>query len=174
MHLLKCENEHIYDSDKFRTCPHCSRITFDAAGLDIYGLNQADVDTEIPGDELQENYERIAMRRTVGMLVCVEGAMLGEGFLLKEGENSIGRASNMDVALTREVTISRKEHAIIYYDRNTDSFTLTVGKEDAVVLCNDVWVKTNCRLQDRDELVLGECRLVFVEAGNVWQIEGRK
>jgi hypothetical protein len=108
------------------------------------------------------------------MLVCVEGAMLGEGFLLKEGENSIGRASNMDVALTREVTISRKEHAIIYYDQNTDSFTLTVGKEDAVVLCNDIWVKTDCRLQDRDELVLGECRLVFIEAGNVWQIKGRK
>lgn len=169
MHLLKCENGHIYDSDKFRSCPHCSKVMLDVFATDTYGLNQSEVDTEIPPEEIQGSYERIGMRKTVGMLICVEGEMSGEGFLLKEGDNSIGRASNMDVALTREVTISRKEHAVIHFDGDTGTFTLKAGKEEAAVLCNGKQIETECTLQDRDELMLGECRLVFVEAGSVWQ-----
>lgn len=167
MHLMKCENGHIYDKDKFRSCPQCSNIVLEAAIMDRTAYSQADTDTEVPESSLQENYDRIGRRKTVGMLVCVTGAMEGDGFLLKEGVNDIGRASNMDVALTQEVSVSRKKHATIHYDNEKNSFTLRVMKDREDVLCNGNPV-TECELQDYDEVTIGECKLVFVNAGKIW------
>lgn len=168
MHLLKCGQGHIYDADKFRSCPHCSKIDIDIAVADTFGENQADVDTEIPEGERLEEYEQIGIRKTVGMLVCVKGQMMGAGFLLMEGENDIGRASNMDVALVREVTISRKYNASICYNEKGE-YILKVGKDKGEVFCNGKLVESECVLKDRDELELGECRLVLIEAGSIWQ-----
>lgn len=168
MHLLKCEQGHIYDADKFRSCPHCSKIDIDLAVADTFGENQADVDTEIPPGEQLEEYERINIRKTVGMLVCVKGQMIGAGFLLREGENDIGRASNMDVALVREVTIPRKCSASICYNENRE-YILKVRKDKGEVFCNGKLVESECVLKDRDELELGECKLVLIEAGSIWK-----
>ncbi|MBO5469881.1 MAG: hypothetical protein J6A03_09130 [Lachnospiraceae bacterium] len=53
MHLIKCENEHIYDKDKFRSCPHCSKIRIEVRQPDTYGFGQKDVETATPekGDQ---------------------------------------------------------------------------------------------------------------------------
>ncbi len=169
MHLMKCENGHIYDRDKFRSCPHCSNIVLEATMMDMAAYSQMEMDTEIPESSLQEDYERIGRRKTVGMLICVSGVMQGDGFMLKEGENDIGRASNMDVALTQEVSISRKKHATIYYDEQNIEFTLKTVNDRNGVLCNGVPVRER-KLQDRDELTIGKCKLVFVEAGSIWKM----
>ena len=55
MHLMKCENGHIYDKDKFRSCPQCSNIVLEAAIMDRTAYSQADTDTEVPESSLQEN-----------------------------------------------------------------------------------------------------------------------
>ena len=167
MHLMKCENGHIYDRDKFRSCPQCSDIVLKVTSMDRTAYNQTDTDTEVPESSLQENYERIGRRKTVGMLVCVTGVMEGDGFLLKEGVNDIGRASNMDVALTQEVSVSRKKHATITYDNEKKSFTLKVMNERMDVLCNGIPI-AECELHNHDELTIGECQFVFVDAGVIW------
>ncbi len=167
MHLIKCDNGHIYDTDKFRSCPHCSNIVLENMMFNMAALPQNEADTEIPESSVQDNYERIGRRKTVGMLVCTEGDMQGEGFFLKEGENVIGRASNMDVALTQEVSISRKKHAVIYYDDSDASFTLQVLNDKTNVLCNEAAI-TECKLQNYDELTIGRCKLVFVSVANIW------
>lgn len=168
MHLLKCENGHIYDTDKFRTCPHCSSIQLDLVTLDTVGQNQTDIETEIPESTLQENYERISRRKVVGLLICVEGEMLGEGFILREGENDIGRASNMDIPLTREVTISRKDHATIRYDKDNYTFTLQAGEGKTDVYCNGKQITEPYSLGDRELIQIGDCQLIFIEAGSIW------
>ena len=168
MHLLKCEQGHIYDTDKFRSCPHCSKIDIDIEVADTFGEDQADVETEIPEGERLEEYEQIGIRKTVGMLVCVEGQMKGAGFILREGENDIGRASNMDIALVREVTISRKSSASIWYNEKGE-YVFRVLESKGEFFCNGKLVKSECILKDRDELELGECKLILIEAGNVWK-----
>ena len=166
MYLLKCEQGHIYDADKFRSCPHCSRIDMSMAVADTFGKDQANVETKIPkGDQLTE-YEQISFRKTVGMLVCVKGQMKGAGFLLREGENDIGRASNMDVALVREVTISRKSSVSICYNEKGE-YILRVA--EGKVFCNGKLVKSEMVLNDRDVLELGKCKLVLIEAGSIWK-----
>lgn len=170
MHLLKCENGHIYDTDKFRSCPHCFSIPTEYAAMCEGALeNQSEVDTEIPEEKLRSQYEKLCRRKVVGMLVCVEGDMQGEGFLLREGENVIGRASNMDVALTQESTVSRKHHASIVCDVKEWSYTLTVKDAKKGVLVNGQGVEQAIALKNHDQLQLGDCKLIFVEAGEIWK-----
>lgn len=167
MHLLKCENGHIYDTDKFRSCPHCSCVDFgQLIGADTFGEYQSEVETEIPDAAVRR---QMRIGKTVGLLLCVAGEMCGEGFLLHEGENTIGRAANMDVALVRESTISRKNHAGILYHAKGNTYILSTELKNADVTLNGKRVTSQSVLKDRDRIRLGACELVFIEAGSVWQ-----
>lgn len=165
MNLIKCENEHYYDSDKFDSCPHCANIMADVKVNDILGNNQKKIDTVIPDQAILKDYKKIGHRRVAGWLVCTEGEMQGESFTLYEGVNHIGRAPHMDVALFREPTVSRENHAIITYENSTNTFTLSVEPDTvAPVLYNDTLVKKSFSqtLSARDILTLGECQLYFI------------
>jgi hypothetical protein len=161
MNMIKCEKGHIYDGDKFSTCIHCSNIKAGVRGLDIYGSNQKDIETELTEDGKNE-YDLALRRKTVGFLVCIKGVMLGEGFILREGANDIGRAKNMDVALIKEITVSRDRHACISYEHETGEFILRAseGKED--VFCDGRVVDSSCRLTDRSLIQIGACSLIFI------------
>lgn len=168
MKLIKCENNHIYDGNKFRSCPHCSGIVADPLLAAVFGAEQSDVDTNIPEPSQQEHYERISRRKTVGMLICTRGNMVGAGFLLKTGENVIGRAANMDVALVGEITVSRNRQMTIWYTEEDKQYYLDVAKGKSEVLCNQKVVTDRICLEDRDEIVIGDCHLIFIKAGDVW------
>ncbi len=168
MNLVKCENGHIYDGDKFRSCPHCSNVIPALMFAQEPEGAQGEIDTDIPEERQQEHYERIGRRKTMGMLICTKGKMRGAGFLLKAGENVIGRASNMDVALINEITVSRKHHTTIWCEEESGSFFLDGVDGKAGVFCNGVVVKDRCVLHDRDRITIGDCQLAFVEAGDVW------
>lgn len=169
MNLVKCENEHIYDSDKFRSCPHCSDVSMDTILSAMFGAEQGEIDTNVPEDSVQEKYERVARRKSVGMLICIKGQMIGEGFCLKEGENAIGRSSNMDIALVNEMTISRNHHASIVYDQESKSYTLYAKANKSQVQCNGVEVEDSQIIKDRDVIEIGACELVLITAGDVWK-----
>lgn len=168
MQLTKCENGHIYNTEKFRSCPHCSKLNL--AGQDpsdTFGRNQTDIETALAELAAASEVESIINKRVVGMLVVVGGDMIGSGFLLKEGSNSIGRSSNMDVPLTKEPTVSRKVHAAIDFDDG--SFFLKCMDEEKQVFLNEQLIDGIRKLQDRDTIRLGDCRLTFIEAGSVWK-----
>jgi hypothetical protein len=48
MKLTKCENNHFYDADKFRLCPHCTHTPKEEHTSDLYGKTQDNVDTQVP------------------------------------------------------------------------------------------------------------------------------
>ncbi len=169
MHLIKCENEHIYDKDKFRSCPHCSKIRIEVRQPDTFGLGQKDIDTAMPAQEEQKSYQQMESRRVTGLLICVAGQMQGEGFLLREGDNDIGRSSNMDVALTKEITISRKKHATIHCEAEKGSYVLSVNKDKSDVYCNGNLVKEQCELALGDEIMIGDCHLKVITAPDIWK-----
>lgn len=168
MQLTKCENGHIYNAEKFRSCPHCSKLNL--AGQDpsdTFGRNQADIETALAELAATSEVGSIINKRVVGMLVVVEGDMIGSGFLLKEGSNSIGRSSNMDVPLTKEPTVSRKVHAAI--DFEDGSFILNCMDEEKQVFLNEQLIDGTKKLKDKDIIRLGDCCLTFIEAGSIWK-----
>ena len=160
MNLLKCENGHFWDAEKFLSCPHCSN---EHAGINekkLLGQDQYNINTEIPQPTGSPDY-KLPNRKTVGWLVCISGTVLGESFCLREGENHIGRAANMDIALIHEPTVSRKTHAIIIYESEKHSCILYPQK-DSQTLCNDRTVKAKRTLKNQDVLTFGTCTFVFI------------
>lgn len=165
MNLIKCEHEHYYDSDKFDSCPHCANIAADVKIPNLFGDNQNKIDTVIPDQDILKDYQKIGHRKVTGWLVCIAGEMEGESFTLYEGANHIGRAPHMDVALFREPTVSRENHAIITYEADNKTFTLSVEPDTvAPVFYNDTLLKKNHSqtMFSRDILTLGECHLCFI------------
>ena len=165
MNLVKCDNEHFYDSDKFDSCPHCENLKANVKTSDLLGRNQKKVETVIPDEACLKNYQKIGHRKVTGWLVCIEGEMKGDSFSLFEGLNHIGRAANMDVALFKEPTVSRENHALLVYQKDTNSFTLTAGADvESPILHNNNQIKKEdtCLLSAHDILTLGECKLCFI------------
>lgn len=165
MNLIKCENEHYYDSDKFYSCPHCTNELANVKVTDILGKNQKKIDTVIPDKAVLKDYKKIGHRRVTGWLVCIKGEMQGESFTLYEGINHIGRAPHMDIALFREPTVSRENHAVITYDNKANHFLLSIEPDEAApVSYNNTLVKKSLSqiMSSHDILMLGECQLCFI------------
>lgn len=160
MNLVKCENGHFFDLEKFLSCPHCSNEQAGIEAEKLLGKNQHDVSTGIPQPAGYPGSE-LPYRKTVGWLVCISGMVSGESFCIREGENHIGRAANMDIALLYEPTVSRKTHAVITYQPEQRACVL-YPQESAPTLCNDRVVKIKRTLKNRDVITFGTCTFVFV------------
>lgn len=161
MNITKCPKNHYFDSDKFVSCPHCANQKAEAVVEDILGNHQKNIDTAIPDLDIQKNSQKNC-RKTVGWLVCIDGAMLGESFILRDGDNFIGRAGNMDIPLLYEPSVSRKKHAVITYESNENVFHLHSPKHPEQTFCNHKTVKIKRKLKNRDIITLGDCTLMFV------------
>lgn len=98
----------------------------------------------------------------VGWLVCLTGSHQGESFSLKSGRNNIGRASNMDVSLPSERSISRDRHAVLTYEPIHREFIIQAGESNGLTYLNQELVVTFKQLHDRDKLVLGQASFLFV------------
>lgn len=163
MNLIKCEHEHYFDADKFDSCPHCANIAANATVSDIFGKRQQQIETVIPEEDILQNYHKISHRKVTGWLVCIEGLMQGESFTLYEGTNHIGRAPHMDIALFKEATVSRENHAVITYDKNTRIFSLEMPEQSGnAVTCNGKAVISCLTLHAYDTIQLGDCSLSFI------------
>lgn len=162
MSQIKCEKGHTYDAEKFLSCPHCANQMAGVSVEDILGQNQNRISTAIPTPATLSNYRKLVSGKTVGWLVCIEGTMVGESFVLREGDNYIGRAANMDIALLYEATVSREKHAIITYDSARNVCVLYSPEHADQTFCNDKKVKTKKTLKNRDMLTFGESSFLYI------------
>ena len=182
MKLVKCENDHFYDADKFLSCPHCANRIAEPEVKDLMGTNQGRIptlpsdgtcadrmDSDItdfaatsPGGAAVSKCPSAVLGKTVGWLVCIDGLMRGESFVLREGDNCIGRAGNMDVPLLCEPTVSRNRHAVITYDAVHNSFLLHSPEKIDKILLNEKSIKKPKTLKNHDVITLGDCSLLFV------------
>lgn len=162
MKMVKCLKGHKYNADKFNSCPQCAALRGMAQPKDFSEESQSDVDTEEPDMDRQQKYEIVGRRKVVGCLVCVKGTMQGEGFFLVEGQNDIGRGANLEVVLSKELTVSRKAQACILYDKKENRFYLTAEEGRKEVLCNGKVVTKKIPLVNESEIQIGQCVLRFV------------
>lgn len=166
MNIVKCEYEHLYDADKFLSCPHCSNQMIGETGRNNTGKEQGQISTEPPGSRSGEQKTAALLGKTVGWLVCIEGAIPGENFTLREGDNYIGRAASMEVSLLYESTVSRERHAAIHYEPADNSYQLHSLRHPDQTFCNGKAVTNRKTLRDRDIITLGNCSLLFVALCN--------
>lgn len=157
MNLIKCENAHFFDADKFVSCPHCANEAAGVTLADLTGSRQQEIDTASP-----EEPAGISKPKTTGWLVCTEGAARGESFTLREGENHIGRASHMDIRLSREPSVSRENHAVITFTPEDSSFFLSSTEHPDTVWLNGTPLVNAAALHSGDRITLGTCTLMFV------------
>lgn len=105
----------------------------------------------------------VKVNPVVGWLVCIEGSEVGNSFNLKAGKNFIGRnAAVNDIIIKGDQSISREKHAIIVYDPKSGSFLAHPGTSSELFYINDKVILQATSINDRDIIVLGNTKLVFV------------
>lgn len=176
MNLARCENGHFYDAERFDTCPHCNQTTISTVAEDTVGNKEYTMPLEpqptslgeitgIPYDGAQATigyFGEVSTEPVVGWLVAIAGNNFGMDFKLKTGRNFIGRASDMDVSLSGDNTISREKHAIILYEPKSNVFLVQPGDAKELFYLNDKVVLTATEINAYDILTLGNTKLLFI------------
>jgi hypothetical protein len=176
VNLKKCSKGHYYDSEKYTSCPHCNKqdgAKRSSAGPDsrqpdmvslLDAVNNASSTMYANENDATVSYYGGSMQSepVVGWLVCIEGHCLGKAFPLKNGKNFIGRGGNMDVVLEGDNNVSRMKHAIVTYEPQSRTFVAQPGESRELFYVNNQVVLMNVELKDRDMLVVGRTKLMFV------------
>lgn len=104
----------------------------------------------------------IGSEPVVGWLVCIEGNHFGEDFKLRAGKNFIGRASDMDVCLSGDSSVSRDKHAIVLFEPRENLFIVQAGESKELSYHNDQLVLAAKELKAYDVIKVGATKLMFV------------
>lgn len=110
----------------------------------------------------QKLSEAAAADPVVGWLVCKKGEYFGQSFNLKSGRNFVGRASQMDVCLLKEPSVSRDRHAVIIYEPVGRMFLAQAGDSRELFYVNDNVVLENVELKPYDVISVGKVDLIFI------------
>ena len=170
MNLIRCENGHFYDADRFDYCPHCNQSTVSTVGLNTEGdkmytqpLDTTERDEDNSGKTIGyfDSWD-VKVEPAVGWVVAVEGEHVGESFVLKTGRNFIGRNSDMDVALTKDGTVSRVKHATIVYEPVSNIFIVHPGEARELFYLIGKVVLQATQIEPYDMISLGKTKLIFI------------
>ena len=164
MRMKQCENGHFYDAAKHERCPYCvslqqgrgagESVTVSLEGTDAQGWKD---DSTVSIIQKHAGADPV-----VGWLVCLEGKHKGDDFRLHSDNNFIGRDGSMDVPLTWDDTVSRKNHAMLTFDSLAVKFLLAPGEGRSIIRHNGQVVMGPVELKALDRIEIGETKLLFV------------
>lgn len=150
----------MYNADHFPECPYCSNKITGLSENQLKGLDESEINTS-PVERHVEDMNTQSL--VVGWLVCINGPSRGQYFPLFSGSNAIGRGSNMDIRLTKDLEISRLVHAEISYEPDTIIYSLSVNDFANPVYVNDKIVSDKPYvLSDRDTISIGAHTFIIV------------
>jgi hypothetical protein len=117
-----------------------------------------------PNDEFKTvaHYNLKNIEPVVGWVVCVRGEYVGQSFTLKEGQNLIGRALSMDVALAKDTSVSRQKHATLTYDPRSCEFFIQPGDSSGLTYLNESLLLAHQSLTAQDVITVGNTELIFI------------
>ena len=98
----------------------------------------------------------------VGWLVCVKGAYFGQSFSLKAGNNSVGRAMNMDIHLAQEESVSRNKHCIVTFEPNNQVFYIQQGESTGLTYLNNEMIMTPTKMNAKDKMKIGQAEFLLI------------
>lgn len=115
------------------------------------------------GDKTIRYFDAIEAEPVTGWLVCIEGKKnFGKDFKLKVGGNFIGRASEMDICLAGDSSISRIKHAIVIYEPKNNIFIMQPGDSRELSYLNDNVVLSPVEIKANDIIQVGDTKLMFI------------
>lgn len=187
MAMKRCANGHFYDDEKYQQCPYCSISNMDLsktmpiiqdrpAPAPMTNDNMGNINRTVAMNENVNSYtagdddcKTIGIMQSskgidpvVGWLVCIEGPDKGKDYRIRSEKNFIGRDSSMDIAISGDMSISRRNHALVSYNPKNNSFRLYPGESHGIVYCNDEEVFSAVMLNRGDIIELGDSKLIFV------------
>lgn len=178
MAIINCVNNHFYDDEKYDACPFCNSVDDTEEGMTLAKFDEFnstdffenfgdDSATMAFFDEVAEEDVTIGILHlettsnpVAGWLVCTSGSVKGKSYELHLGRNYIGRDKKMDIVLTDDNSISRSRHFSIVYDPKSNGFYSV--PDEGFVYINDNLIKEPTRLNDGDEIHVGNTVYVFV------------
>ncbi len=174
MNMKRCGNGHFYDSERYQQCPYCGISNSDASKT-MPIVRDRDEDEQKRKQEIHNEVKQTDSEKTVGIyqhtkhidpvvgwVVCVEGPSKGRDYRIRAERNFIGRDSDMDIAVTEDSGISRKNHAIISFNPRTGTFRLLCGESRGLVYLNDEELLEPALLNAGDIIEIGATKLKFV------------
>lgn len=185
MAIIKCENGHFYDGQKYENCPFCRKEARhsgkdarfrDQVTVSSYQMDQEDSgkDKETvwlqdagknPGSEDAKTvgiYSRFTGNDFVtGWLVCVSGPERGRDYRLHYGFNRIGRGLTMDICMVEDEMISRSAHCSVVYEHRKNTFAL-VPESGCLTYYQGEVLEKPVKLVTGDRFRIGETELEFI------------
>ena len=98
----------------------------------------------------------------VGWLVCVKGEYFGQSFNLKTGNNTVGRAMNMDIPLAQEPSVSRNKHCVITFEPQNHIFYIQQGESSGLTYLNGEMIMAPTKMNEHDSIKLGAAEFLLI------------
>lgn len=194
MAIVKCENGHFFDNNKYVSCPYCVKLENERNRYEEQIRDQ--VTMMMPKREHEEQPDAVTVglyetspgddQRTVGVfgrqsgkdfvtgwLVCTKGSEKGRDYRIYNGNNWIGRGYQMDICIVDDPSISRERHAVLVYDHKSNKFFLSPGCGTITMVNQEILTKVK-ELKSRDRITLGKSEFTFVPfcvEGETWERE---
>ncbi len=177
MKIIKCSNGHYYDSEKYNRCPYCiaEQVETDE-GFQIRGNEDKTLCFQPDEDEPTMSFSQLngawdektvgmdgapgRMDKVTGWLVCIEGGQQGRSYQIGQGRNFIGRALDMDICFSEDLSVSRQCHGEIVFDDSAAVFYAVPGS-GVIVLDGNILEKPECLKEDMI-LEIGNGKYCFV------------
>lgn len=185
MSFVRCsKGEHLYDNTLHTSCPYCPQTDR------VVGRNANDNIPETAGSRKNSDYEgykpvetfaanlkapdfeghtqagldpaQPAFDPVVGWLVVQSEKGKGRDFRIRNGWNSIGRDSTNRIIVDFDMAVSRKNHAAVLYDNETNSFSVKHGDGVTGTRLNGHMIGDMTPLAPYDVIHIGTTELVFV------------
>ena len=103
----------------------------------------------------------------VGWLLCVKGVYYGQSFPLRSGVNRVGRSNDMEISLTKDISVSHKSMIRLTYDTRANEFSIAPGESGNLSYLNDRAIHERVILSGYEEIELGDTganKFVFIPA----------
>lgn len=190
--MIKCPQGHYYDQAQSSRCPFCGVASIDldatvkardqtdfttvaastlsqsrgsndgnTVAYDVSGRPGAGANSD-PEVTRAVWSQQLGIDPVVGWLVCTKGANRGRDYRIRSGWNSIGRDPSMQICIAGDETISREDHARIFFDPKATVFHITSGSGRSGVYVNGVAVLQPTTLKRLDSVEVGSTTCVFM------------
>lgn len=191
MAVIRCQNGHFYDDQKFSKCPHCGIFTnmeqsdektvaMKPAKTDddqktvakshgLFGMFQKTVALKnIVEETKDDDVKTVGIYSAskgndyvTGWLVCVSGPEKGRDYRIRHGFNHVGRSYEMSICITEDQAVSRERHCSLVYDDKSNSFSVVPGSGTLTYVNGEILNEPK-KVVTGDQIGIGESTLEFI------------
>ena len=155
MSLSRCQEGHMFSSERYGDiCPYCNNSTSIVS-------NGAD-DSRGKINSSPHPGEPTLVSPVIGWIVCIEGPSKGRDYRIMAKKNYLGSAEGMDIQISGDQDIAKRNHAIFVYDASNRSTLLLQGDSRGLVYLNDEVVYRPIVLSSFDNIGIGKSKFLFV------------